>query len=208
MGLFDEKHEFSSMHIPVSTRIDDLRTTYRIYMISGEVHEVHAASAAEAVEKSGIHENILRIANAAHEARLMLDTHVLNPNGMAVATDISMEQKKSVLIAADDNALHIPKAEFSLFNLVEYAHEVEKLSPKDAPEPESTLDNITSDDITQQEDSVDTQQQDVSEEMAEAVPTSAAEPADIIPEEIPEKELSPEEVRNLLHAPAPDTNNL
>lgn len=208
MGLFDEKHEFSSIHIPVSTRIDDLRTTYRIYMISGEVHEVAAASAAEAVEKSGIHDHILRIANAAHEARMMLDTHVLNPNGMAVATDISMEQKSAVLIAADDNALHIPKAEFASFNLVEYAQEVEKLSPKDVPELESTRDSITSDDITPHEDSIDTQQEDVSEEMAQPVPTSDAEPADIIPEAIPEKELSPEEVRNLLHAPAPDTNNL
>ena len=40
MGLYDEHHEFSPILIPISTRMDELRVTYRIYMQSGEVHEV------------------------------------------------------------------------------------------------------------------------------------------------------------------------
>jgi hypothetical protein len=122
MGLYDEHHEFSPILIPISTRMDELRVTYHIYMQSGDVHEVKANSAAEAVEQLGLTGGILRISNAAHETRMMLDSNLLNPNGMAVATDITMTEKTKNILVVDEQVTQQLKDEFTTFTLVDYAN--------------------------------------------------------------------------------------
>ena len=134
MGLYDEHHEFSPILIPISTRMDELRVTYRIYMQSGEVHEVRANSAAEAVEALGISEGILRIANAAHEARAMLDSNLLNPNGMAIATDITLTETTKTLLVVEDSVTQQLKDEFTAFNLVDYADATGRKRPQSSQE--------------------------------------------------------------------------
>lgn len=199
MGLFEETHEFSPIHIPISTRMDELRTTYRIYMQNGDVQEIKANSAAEAVEQLNFPDGILRICNAAYETRQMLNANLLTPNGMSIATDISTEDKPKIThIVEDTTLISSPEQTFAFFNLVEYANATAQSSATH---------------ITQETSEHQTSNPTIEDQIA---PTSTDEETNASPttsmeaSSSPEIDLSPEDVRNLLHSsasPTPDDDN-
>ncbi len=133
MALFEEQHEFSSIHIPISEMKEDLARQYRLYMQDGQIHEVVADSAADAVAKLGIKDGIVRIASAMQESTRMLQINILQPVGTSVATNISLEdtlkENGTVMIESREDVRDVEA--FSLMNLVEYVALKDVIAPKE-----------------------------------------------------------------------------
>jgi hypothetical protein len=139
MALFEEHHEFASIHLPISGMREDLSRQYKLYMQDGRMLEVIAESAADAVAKLDVHEGILRIASVANESKTMLQGNILQSLGTSVETNISFEspfhEVGSLVLDVIEETSEIEP--FSLMNLVEYAeagtkqHEIQAVTVDD-----------------------------------------------------------------------------
>ena len=135
MALFEEQHEFASLHIPVSETKENLARQYRLYMQDGRLLEVLADSAADAVAKLGVKDNILRITSVAFESKRMLQVNILQALGTTVETNISQEVENHEPGALVLTEIIEPakKEPFAFMNLVEYVDFKESHASGDMP---------------------------------------------------------------------------
>ncbi len=112
-----EDLEFIPLEIRKSHFLDGVTQIYRVVTKSGEVTDVEASSAHEAMEKSGI-KNPLKIISGISEKNRMLQKSVLVPEGYSVPTDINIDNNVSDMsFLMLDELDESPKAPFEAASL-------------------------------------------------------------------------------------------
>ena len=143
--MWDDKKEyiFSPLSIPKSNVNVDLGNVYRIYRKTGEMVEVPAASAAEAIEKSGINDAI-KIVSMAVVRKQMMDKNIISSLGEDAETNIEVDKDSPTglgfLFVADEKHLKgESKAEFELFGLGDLANMSEQAEENPPPSEDEPL---------------------------------------------------------------------
>lgn len=128
---------FASLSIPRATLINKEKDRYLVIRGNGEKMVLEAASAAEAVEKSGIRD-ARKVVNLAYEAEQILEKGVLGASGEKMETRITLEEELPAFQVADLLEEESEDEAFVEFDLVEFS----KLSHQGAPriaEPEAEI---------------------------------------------------------------------
>ena len=98
----DDQDVFAPLEMNVSSLGRDLSKVYKVVRTNGEVVEVEADSAAEAVEKSGVKQPI-KVVNAAYERSVMIEQGGLKEEDAKALTDINPENRTSLgFLIVDD----------------------------------------------------------------------------------------------------------
>lgn len=199
----EEKPQFIPLELPTSHLLEGVTQRYRVVKTNGEVLEVEATSAHEAIAKSGV-EKPLKVVSGISEKNRMLQKNVLIPEDRSVPTDIDISNNVSDMRFLIFNELEEEKSDepFEEMTLVALAKPKAETNPPEKKEINGTngyhAPVQAEEAVTLQEPSASTQQDAVPENIKES-PESET-PLVLSPElqALQNKELSEDDIAKLL----------
>lgn len=198
----EDEFPFIPLELPKSHLLEGEMQVYRVVDMAGKIVSVQAASAHEAIEKSGISKP-LKVVSGVSEKNKLLKKHVLVPEGKSVQTDIDLENNVSDLsFLVLDEIEETPAEPFEAFNLKQMAALFHPPAPPPAPEPEALSDAqvpYTNGFHGTEPASLPVEQQET-EPLVKDFIREEPEPLELSPEleAMTKKELSEDEIKKLL----------